>query len=169
VYGTIPPSSSLTRGDRIAEDSCDESTDETDPGARSGGRVASTVQGSLSTVPRPQPGDSPTFAWIQDPTGEGSGASPGPHGDGAGVRAGLAARGAQARRRLDRPLGRAFLYARYNAELTRPGLAAPGLPDIDPDVVSALDSTAHIEDLVSIGERVAAQVELEHFGSLLTS
>ena len=46
---------------------------------------------------------------------------------------------------------------------------ALGLPDIDPDAVSALDSTTHIEELVRIGERVARQVELEHFGSLLTS
>ena len=66
-------------------------------------------------------------------------------------------------------LGRAFLYARYNAELTRPGLAALGLPDLDPGAVSALDSTTHMEELVRIGERVAAQVELAHFGSLLTA
>ena len=33
---------------------------------------------------------------------------------------------------LSTDLGRAFLYARYNAELTRSGLAALGLPELDP-------------------------------------
>jgi hypothetical protein len=33
--------------------------------------------------------------------------------------------------------------------------------------VSALDSTAHMNDLVRIGEAVAGQVELAHFGTLL--
>jgi hypothetical protein len=64
-------------------------------------------------------------------------------------------------------LGRSFLYARYDAALTRPGLTALGLPELDPAAVSALDSTAHMEDLVRIGEAVAEQVELAHFGALL--
>jgi patatin-like phospholipase len=68
---------------------------------------------------------------------------------------------------LTTDLGRAFLYARYNAELTRSGLAALGLPELDPTAVSALDSTAHMDDLVRIGEAVARQVELEHFGALV--
>ena len=68
---------------------------------------------------------------------------------------------------LTTDLGRAFLYARYNAELTRSGLTALGLPELDPAAVSALDSTAHMDDLVRIGEAVAGQVELAHFGALL--
>ena len=68
---------------------------------------------------------------------------------------------------LTTDLGRAFLYARYNAELTRSGLAALGLPELDPTAVSALDSTAHMDDLVRIGEAVARQVELAHLGALV--
>ena len=68
---------------------------------------------------------------------------------------------------LTTDLGRAFLYARYNAELTRSGLTALGLPELDPAAVSALDSTAHMHDLVRIGEAVAGQVELAHFGALV--
>ena len=68
---------------------------------------------------------------------------------------------------LTTDLGRAFLYARYDAELTRSGLTALGLPELDPAAVSALDSTAHMDDLVRIGEAVAGQVELAHFGTLL--
>jgi hypothetical protein len=68
---------------------------------------------------------------------------------------------------LTTDLGRAFLYARYNAELTRSGLTALGLPELDPAAVSALDSTAHMDDLVRIGEAVAGQVELAHFGALV--
>jgi len=68
---------------------------------------------------------------------------------------------------LSTDLGRAFLSARYNAELTRPGLAALGLAALDPTAVSALDSTAHMDDLVRIGEAVAAQVDLAHLGALV--
>ena len=76
---------------------------------------------------------------------------------------------------LDRELGtlmpsrcpldaKLFRYARYNAELTPEGLAALGLPKIDPKKVQQLNSVEAIGDLRKIGKAVAAQrVKAEHF------
>ena len=60
-------------------------------------------------------------------------------------------------------LGRQFLYARYNAELSSSWLAARGLGDIDPGTVAQLDSVAHIDDLVRVGRALAEEVRPEHF------
>jgi patatin-like phospholipase/acyl hydrolase len=57
-----------------------------------------------------------------------------------------------------------FTYMRYNAELTKKGLAALGLPDIVPENVQKLDSLDYISDLQRIGQAVAAQkLNVEHF------
>lgn len=75
---------------------------------------------------------------------------------------------------LDRELGdligergpaspKLFTYLRYNAELTRKGLDALGLQDIEPEDVQKLDSVEHIGELQSIGKEVAKKVEPEHF------
>ena len=64
----------------------------------------------------------------------------------------------------DQDLGRAFRYARYNAELTSKALNAWGLGDIDPGAVSQLDSVAHVADLSRIGQRVGDEIKIEHFG-----
>jgi uncharacterized protein len=64
---------------------------------------------------------------------------------------------------LDKDLGKAFTYVRYNAELTAEGLAQLGLPGIDPDQVRKMDSVDHISDLETIGEKVAQLVDLDHF------
>lgn len=68
---------------------------------------------------------------------------------------------------LDHDLGRAFLYARYNVELTHQGLRAWGLGDIDPAAVSRLDSVEHVQDLSTVGQRLAQEVKREHFGSFV--
>jgi uncharacterized protein len=65
---------------------------------------------------------------------------------------------------LDR---RFFTYVRYNAELTRPGLDALGLPDIRPEDVQRLDSVAHIGDLQRVGMRAAREVDDRHFQGFL--
>lgn len=65
---------------------------------------------------------------------------------------------------LSEDLGRAFLYARYNAELSSPWLNRMGLGDIDPGKVSKLDSVDYIHDLRRVGQRVGEEVRLEHFG-----
>jgi uncharacterized protein len=68
---------------------------------------------------------------------------------------------------LSQDLGRAFLYTRYNADLSSPWLDEMGLGDIDPGQVGKLDSVDHIDDLRRIGQRVGEEVELEHFGSFV--
>jgi hypothetical protein len=68
---------------------------------------------------------------------------------------------------LSQDLGRAFLYTRYNADLSSPWLDEMGLGDIDPSQVGKLDSVDHIDDLRRIGQRVGEEVELEHFGSFV--
>ena len=65
---------------------------------------------------------------------------------------------------LETDCGRAFLYARYDAELTTQGLAALGLGHLDPAAVSKLDSVANVYDLCTIGQAVARSVDLRHFG-----
>jgi predicted acylesterase/phospholipase RssA len=68
---------------------------------------------------------------------------------------------------LIRDLGRKFLYARYNADLSREGLDAMGLHDIKPENVQKLDSIEYISDLRRVGRRVAEEIKREHFGSFI--
>ena len=65
---------------------------------------------------------------------------------------------------LEVNLGKHFLYARYNADLSPKGLAGMGLGDIDPDAVREMDSVRHLDDLQRVGKAAAAQVDLSHFG-----
>jgi hypothetical protein len=60
-------------------------------------------------------------------------------------------------------LGRQFLYARYNAELTPEWLSDRGLGDVDASQVAQLDSVEHVEDLVRVGQALAREVKPEHF------
>ncbi len=64
---------------------------------------------------------------------------------------------------LSEDLGRAFLYARYNAELSEEWLAARGLGKIDPAKVAQLDSVEYVPDLVRVGRALAKEVKAEHF------
>jgi len=75
---------------------------------------------------------------------------------------------------LDRDLGRAFLYARYQPELTAEGLAALGLADADPPIepkkVQTLDAIDQIENLRTIGRAEGERhVHLADFGALVTA
>jgi hypothetical protein len=59
---------------------------------------------------------------------------------------------------------RLFTYARYNAELSREGLAKLGLAGIDPEAVQKLDSVEHIMDLKRIGSAISRQrLSADHF------
>ena len=60
-------------------------------------------------------------------------------------------------------LGRQFIYARYNAELSKKWLQKRGLGDVDPAKVSQLDSIKAIPDLIRVGEALAKEVKIEHF------
>jgi hypothetical protein len=65
---------------------------------------------------------------------------------------------------LDRDLGRAFLYARYNADLSRDGLDALGCSNMDPEKVQKLDGVDQIDNLLQIGLSAGKKIKLEHLG-----
>jgi hypothetical protein len=69
---------------------------------------------------------------------------------------------------LSQDLGRRFLYARYNADLSREGLDAMGLNDIKPKNVQKLDSIEYIPDLRKVGRKVAEEIKIEHFGNFIS-
>ncbi len=57
-----------------------------------------------------------------------------------------------------------FTYVRYNAELTRAGLDALELKDIEPAKVQQLDSVEFVDELQRVGKAVAdKRVKAEHF------
>lgn len=60
-----------------------------------------------------------------------------------------------------------FTYVRYNAELSRQGLATLGLKNLKPENVQKLDSVEHIQDLQRVGKAVAKQVHKDHFKAFL--
>jgi hypothetical protein len=68
---------------------------------------------------------------------------------------------------LDEDLGRAFLYARYDVELTDKALAKLGFDDIKASDVATLDSVDAMKDLERIGDKLAKEIKLEHFGSFV--
>ncbi|HEU4560240.1 MAG TPA: patatin-like phospholipase family protein [Longimicrobium sp.] len=65
------------------------------------------------------------------------------------------------------PLPKLFTYMRYNAELTREGLAEIGVPHIEPEHVQQLDSVKFIKELKEVGQAVARQVDRAHFEGFL--
>jgi uncharacterized protein len=57
-----------------------------------------------------------------------------------------------------------FTYVRYNAELSRQGLAALGIHDIEPEHVQKLDSVKYKSELRRVGTAVArSKVQATHF------
>ena len=56
-----------------------------------------------------------------------------------------------------------FTYVRYNAELSREGLDALGLPKIQPAHVQQMDSVDHIGEMQEVGRAVARTVAASHF------
>lgn len=65
---------------------------------------------------------------------------------------------------LHQDLGRAFLYVRYDADLSRKGLDALGLSHVKPENVQRLDSVEYLNELSEVGHAVAKKVSLDHFG-----
>ena len=68
---------------------------------------------------------------------------------------------------IDQDSGKAFLYARYDVDLTDVGLAALGFApgELDPRRLRKLDAVDQIEDLAKVGRRVAERFDLAQFGS----
>ena len=74
------------------------------------------------------------------------------------------------RRPLTDDLGRGFLYARYDALLTKGGLGSIGCSDLDPSAVSMLDSVESMAELEQVGRAVAEhQLDVTDFGPFLES
>jgi hypothetical protein len=63
-----------------------------------------------------------------------------------------------------RDVPKLFTYARYNAELSREGLDALGLPHIEPLHVQQMDSIDYVSEMQEVGRALAEQkVKPEHF------
>jgi patatin-like phospholipase len=71
---------------------------------------------------------------------------------------------------LDEDLGRHFLYARYNADLSEEGLQQLGVAGVEAEAVRKLDAVDHVDDLFRIGQAAASEVKLvKQFGALVTA
>jgi len=68
---------------------------------------------------------------------------------------------------LSTNLGRQFLYARYNADLSATGLAGLGFPIVDAASIQKMDAVENIPILTEIGRAAAQSVTADHFGSFL--
>ncbi|HEX3204176.1 MAG TPA: hypothetical protein VHQ67_05440, partial [Nitrospiraceae bacterium] len=69
---------------------------------------------------------------------------------------------------LGNDLGRSFLYARYNVDLSDEGIARLGLTGVSSEEARKMDKadSDHIDLLLQIGAKAAGQVNVaEHFGS----
>jgi hypothetical protein len=60
--------------------------------------------------------------------------------------------------------GRAFLYARYNADLSPVGLIDLDCGEMDPEKVQKMDGVDQIDNLLKIGTQAARYIDLKHFG-----
>lgn len=62
-----------------------------------------------------------------------------------------------------------FTYMRYNADLSREGLSALGLTQLNPADVQRMDAVDHIEELQEVGKAIAdKKVKKEHFVNFLS-
>jgi uncharacterized protein len=68
---------------------------------------------------------------------------------------------------LSTDLNRRFLYARYNADLSREGLNQLGFPEVDPASIQKLDAVENMDALLKIGIKAGKSVDPLHFGPFL--
>jgi uncharacterized protein len=66
---------------------------------------------------------------------------------------------------LTNDLGRHFLYARYNADLSATGLATAGFKNVNASSIQKMDAVENMETLLAIGQKAAGMVSAAHFGS----
>jgi hypothetical protein len=67
--------------------------------------------------------------------------------------------------RLDIDTGKAFLYVRYNAELTEAGLCELGLDALAPRPLRKMDDVRTVPALRKVGQALGERVSLDHLGS----
>ena len=60
-----------------------------------------------------------------------------------------------------------FTYLRYDADLSRAGLDALGLAEVDPNHVQMLDSVQYIAEIQKVGQAAAKQVQPAHFAGFV--
>jgi uncharacterized protein len=68
---------------------------------------------------------------------------------------------------LSRNLGRSFLYARYNADLSRRGLDDLGFGNLDPTSIQKMDAVENMSALTEIGKAASKFVNAAHFGPFI--
>jgi len=68
---------------------------------------------------------------------------------------------------LSTGLGRQFLYARYNANLSRKGLDDLGFRSVDPALIQKMDAVENIAILTDIGRAAGEYVQTAHFGAFI--
>ena len=68
---------------------------------------------------------------------------------------------------LSRNLGRSFLYARYNADLSRRGLDNLGFGNLDPTSIQKMDAVENMSALTEIGKAASKFVNAAHFGPFM--
>ncbi len=68
---------------------------------------------------------------------------------------------------LSTDLGRRFLYARYNADLSAQGLGSLGFSQVDAASMQKMDAVENIESLLAIGRAAGSSVRAGHFGRFL--
>jgi uncharacterized protein len=64
-------------------------------------------------------------------------------------------------------LGRHFLYARYNADLSAQGLRTAGFNDIIPGSIQKMDGVENMDKLLQIGRKAGQAVDPLHLGSFI--
>ena len=64
-------------------------------------------------------------------------------------------------------LGRRFLYARYNADLSDAGLKSLAIPNADARSIQKLDAVENIPVLIQIGRAASERVDAAQFGPFL--
>ena len=68
---------------------------------------------------------------------------------------------------LSSDLGRKFLYARYNANLSKGGLEKLGITDVVANQIQRMDAVENIPDLLRIGRAAATIIDAAHFGPFI--
>jgi hypothetical protein len=68
---------------------------------------------------------------------------------------------------LTTDLGRHFLYARYNADLSAKGLKAAGFDQVNPASIQKMDAVENMETLLAIGRKAGSEVDALHLGPFI--
>lgn len=68
---------------------------------------------------------------------------------------------------LTTDLGRHFLYARYNADLSAKGLKAAGFDNVNPAGIQKMDAVENMETLLAIGRKAGGEIDASHFGPFI--